>query len=350
MHAVVHGSVQDVELAALGLRREDVIDLSANLHPAGPDPAVIEAARAAALDRYPPPDAGPLREAIAAHHGLDPAMVLVTPGATAAIHLVARTLIEVGDAAAIFPPTFGEYRAALDLAGACVREHPAASPAFEVPVAAVEPAALAFLCRPNNPTGTALSGSDVTQLLDRLTGGTLVLDVAYAPFLDGEDGLDAHALMRSGAPVVAVHSMTKLHAIPGLRLGYVVANKATIARIEAAQPSWSIDAPAFDAGLVAIGQAEARRALLAELPATRDRMRAAFEAAGCATAPGRANFLLAEVGDASAARAALLRRGFAVRDCTSFGLPGWVRVAVPASPVGDRFIEVLPAALREVRP
>ena len=61
----------------------------------------------------------------------------------------------------------------------------------------------------------------------------------------------------------------------------------------------------------------------------RGRLAAALEAAGFRVAPSRANFLLVEVGDAPGFRTRLLEHGFAVRDCTSFGLPGSVRVAVP---------------------
>ncbi len=132
--SVVHGGADDAELAAHGLRAEDVLDLSANLHPDGPHPAVIEAARSAPLDRYPHAEALPLREAIAAAYHLDPVTVLPVPGGTAAIHLVARVLLKPDERAFVITPAFGEYAAAARSAGATVVEVRTPPPDFSINV------------------------------------------------------------------------------------------------------------------------------------------------------------------------------------------------------------------------
>lgn len=333
--SVVHGGMREEELRALGLDPAAVVDLSANLHPAGPDRAVVAAARSARLDRYPPPDAGPLRGAIAAASHLDPSMVLVTPGATAAIHLIARAVLRPGDAAAILGPTFGEYAAAVAAAGGHGVELQAAPPDFVPPIedAAIHDATLTFLCQPNNPTGVYLDRSEVGRLILRAGEGDgrerlLVVDAAYNDFV--EEAWDPDDLVREGRPVLVVHSMTKLHAIPGLRLGYVVGAPALIARLAALQPSWSVDAASLAAGLVAVGQREARIAALAETWKIRERLREVCESLGFDVARGRANFLLIRTDDAAVTRRALLDHGFLVRDCASFGLPEWIRIAVPS--------------------
>lgn len=313
-----------------------VVDLSANLHPAGPDPEVLQAARSARLDRYPPPDAAPLRLAIAAACGLDPSMVLVTPGGTAGLHLVARAVLRPGDRALAFPPTFGEYRAATEANGAEFVEARSSAPSFRPALeetARLRPS-LTLLCQPNNPTGVYLDRAEVEQAAART--GLLVVDAAYNDFVEG--AWDPDDLVRSGLPVLVVHSMTKLHAIPGLRLGYVVGAPDLVARLEALQPSWSIDAASMAAGVVAIGQRGARIALLEETHRVRERLREALHELGYETAPGRANFLLVHTGAAGAVRHVLLREGFLVRDCTSFGLPVWIRVAVSPSTHLDALI------------
>lgn len=346
MSLVPHGGLRDEEARAAGVDPAAVIDLSTNLHPAGPHPAVVRAAAEAPIGRHPDPQATPLRAAIAALHGVDPTMVLVTAGATEAIYLVARTLLRPGDRATLFDPTFGEYAAAIRAAGATVVSQRAAPPAFAVDLPAVTSAPLAYLCQPNNPTGVYHAHPTVVDLLGRLAGGTLALDLTYEPFV--EEAWDVHALVRAGAPVIAIHSLTKLHAIPGLRLGYAVAAPATVARLAAAIPPWTVDAPALAAGIVAVGQDEERRGALAAMWRTRERLRTAWEQQGLAVAPGRANFLLVRVGAADRLRAALLRRGFAVRDCASFGLPRWVRIAVPAAGEADRLLDAFERAAREV--
>ena len=346
MSGVVHGGAQDAELAALGLSALDVLDLSANLHPDGPDPAVIEAARTVPLDRYPHAEALPLREAIARAHGLDPVTVLPTPGGTAAIHLVARALLKVGDRAAVAPPAFGEYAAAARATGATVIEVPVTPPMFHLDVATLPEATVTFLCVPDNPTGRDLTRAEVLQTVEA-SGGTVVIDAAYEPFADRAPF--ASDLARSNANVVTVHSMTKLHAVPGLRLGYVVAAPAVIAVLARLQHSWALDAPSIAAGVVAVSQHEARRVALAPMRQTREVLRGRWEAAGLAVAPGMANFLLVRVGDAQRVRTALLSHRIVVRDASSFGLSEWVRVAIPPADRGDEVASALLAAVEVAR-
>lgn len=343
-NGVVHGGLDERELRALGVDPGAILDLSANLHPAGPSPTVLEAARSARLDRYPPADAAPLRDAIAAHEGVPAESVLPTPGATAAIHLVARAFLGRGDRAVVVGPTFGEYEAAARAAGAEVEHVTAASEEF-VPPKLLPPSDLAFVANPNNPTGTYLTRAELERWIS--AARPLVVDAAYEAFVRG--AWDAVDLIREGGSAIVIRSMTKLHAIPGVRLGYVVAAPEVIARLAALQPSWSLDAAAQAAGPVALSEHAARVALLDEMWATRDRMRAALEGVGADLGPSRANFLLVEVGDAAEVRLALLRHGILVRDCASFGLPSWIRVAVPRAEDEARVTEALLDVLGEAR-
>ena len=346
MSGVVHGGAHDAELAALGLSASDVLDLSANLHPDGPDPTVIQAARTARLDRYPDAEALPLREAIARAHGLDPSTVLPTPGGTAAIHLLARALLRPGDRAAVVPPAFGEYVAAVHAVGAAVVEVPVIPPLFHLDVARLPRATVTFLCVPDNPTGRDLTRAEVLQAAEA-SGGTVVIDAAYEPFADRAPF--ASDIAGSNANVVAVHSMTKLHAVPGLRLGYVVATPAVIAVLARLQHSWALDAPSIAAGVVAASQHEARRTALAPMSQTRDVLRRPWESAGLAVAPGVANFLLVRVGDAQRVRTALLAHRIVVRDASSFGLPDWVRVAIPPAAWCDEVASAIVVAVEGSR-
>lgn len=348
---VVHGGVDLAELAALGIDPIDVLDLSANLHPRGPHPHVLLAARDADLRHYPEPGAGSLRDAIAARSHLEPAQVLVTPGATAAIHLATGALLAPGEPCALWPPTFGEYAAAIEAAGGRALEYRSEPPAFEVRTA-IEHAPLGILCNPNNPTGIYLTRAAVEQCATQL--GTLVLDVAYDAFVD--DAWDADDLVRAGAPVLVVHSMTKLHAVPGVRVGYVTGPAPLIARLARRQPAWSVSATALAAGDAMLTVEQAQRIAAREVSGTRallaDGLRAVGLPAGLpadAVSEGRANFVLARVGDARAFRLALMKRGFLVRDCTSFGLPEWVRIAVPVEVAARRLLRAIPDALLELQ-
>jgi histidinol-phosphate/aromatic aminotransferase/cobyric acid decarboxylase-like protein len=346
MSNVKHGGVQAAELETLGLDPVDVLDLSANLNPLGPHPHVLLAARDADVRRYPSPDAASLRDAIARASGLQPAQVLVTAGATAALYLAARALLGPGDGCAIWPPTFGEYAAAIEAAEGRPVEYRAEPPEFAPPLD-VAPERAGILCNPNNPTGIYLPRHDVEDLVGRLEG-TLIIDVAYDAFVDG--AWEADELVRAGLPVIIVHSMTKLHATPGLRVGYAVGPVEVIERMAALQPSWPVGSSALAAGGAMLAVEGPQRRALAEVTRVRVKLAAALTQAGVDVVAGRANFLLARVGDAAEFRTRLLRRGFAVRDCTSFGLPEWVRVAIPVEVAADRLVPAFVASLEEDTP
>ena len=108
----VHGGLNPSELRALGLRPADVLDFSASINPLGVSPLVSEALQRVDLSSYPDPDCRELREALSDHLGLEPGRILAGNGATELIHLIARSLLRAGDAAAILTPTFGEFEAA----------------------------------------------------------------------------------------------------------------------------------------------------------------------------------------------------------------------------------------------
>ena len=342
---VVHGGLRADELAALGIDPIDVIDLSANLNPFGPHTEVLLRVRDADVRHYPEAHAESLCAAIARFEGIEPAQVLVTPGSTAALHLIARAFLRPDEECALWTPTFGEYEAAIAAAGGRVRAYRAEPPAF-APIDEVSLAPLGIFCNPNNPTGSYLGRAHVERIAQRL-GGLLVLDVAYDAFVDG--AWDADALVRDGADVLVVHSMTKLHAVPGIRIGYVTGPAERLARLAALQPSWSVDAMAMAAAPAMLTVDAAQRRALAEVTHVRALIAGDLATRGVEVVEGRANFVLVRVGDAAAVRLALLRRGFAVRDCTSFGLPEWIRIAIPVEVAARRLLTALHAALADTR-
>jgi histidinol-phosphate/aromatic aminotransferase/cobyric acid decarboxylase-like protein len=343
MSNVRHGGVQPEELEALGLDPVDVLDLSANLNPLGAHSHVLLAARDADVRHYPSPDASPLRDAIARASGVDSAQVLVTPGATAALYLATRVLLAPGDRCAIWPPTFGEYTAAIEAAGGEPVEYRAGPPTFAMTLE-VAPARAGIVCNPNNPTGVYFERGDVEDLVQRLEGA-LIIDVAYDAFVEG--AWDADGLVRAGLPVVVVHSMTKLHATPGLRVGYAVGPAEVIQRMGALQPSWPVGSAELAAGEAMLAVDGPQRSALPGVTRVRTKLTGALKQASLEVVAGRANFILVRVGDAAGFRTRLLRRGFAVRDCTSFGLPEWVRIATPVEVAADRLVPAFLASLEE---
>jgi histidinol-phosphate/aromatic aminotransferase/cobyric acid decarboxylase-like protein len=283
-----HGGDAAALAAALGCGPDEILDLSLSLNPDAPDVAALAAAHLGALRRYPDPRAA--TEAMAGALGTTPDRVLLTNGGSEAIALVCAAL---GRAAVATPGEFSLYARHLT----------------EAVDPASDPTAPRVRSNPHNPTG-------------RLAGATeraAVWDEAFYP-------LAAGAWSRGDPDAVVVGSLTKVFACPGLRVGYIAApDAATVERLTARQPRWALNALA--AALVPA--LLARADLGAWQQATAER-RAALTRALPGVAPSDANYVLVEVAPGgAAARERLARHGALVRDCTSFGLPGHVRVAVP---------------------
>ena len=166
----------------------------------------------------------------------------------------------------------------------------------------------------------------------------MVLDNAYVSLADYQ--WDSIPLLRHGN-VAVLHSMTKDHALAGFRLGYLVAAPDVIAAVRELPPAWSVNSVAQAAGLAALAVEDyvaAGRKVVQEAKAY---LRRELGALGIPANPSVTNFLLTRVGDAPKERNALLRQRIAVRDCTSFGLPQYIRIATRSPEECATLVEAL---------
>ena len=345
--AVEHGGPDFAELAALGLSPEGLLDFSVNRNPLGASPRALQALTLVDPAAYPDTACLRLRGALAASHDVRPDEILVGNGSVELIWLLAQTYLAPGDAALIVGPTFGEYAAAVRRQGCepaeiTVTEADGFQPDVEEirhRIRRIRPR-LVYLCNPNNPPCQALDLADIARIAESLTDGLLVLDEAYLDLADGvTSALPVRAAHRR---LVVLRSLTKSHALAGLRLGYMVADPLVVGAVGGARPPWTVNALAQAAGLAALGDerhVEAGRRLARRAKAT---LVDGMERLGLRCVPSRTSYWLVDVGNGRLIRDALLRRGILVRDATSFGLPSYIRVA--ARPLDD--CERLLGALR----
>ena len=346
----VHGGLDTAELRSLGFLPEHVLDFSANVNPLGPSPRVKQAAATVDLSAYPDRHSLALRENLAERLGVGIDNLLVGNGSTEIIHLLTRAFLGPREKCLIFAPAFGEYQAAATSAGAevCLFH---ASPAHgflwsvDAAVGAILEArpGMVFLCNPNNPTGVYLDRGHVERIHEAVgENGLFVLDDAYSPLADGQ--WDSIPLLRSGN-IAILRSMTKDHALAGVRLGFMAAEPGIVSTVRRLQPAWSVNAIAQAVGIAALDDEEHVTEGRKAVSEGKEYLYGALETLGVGVAKSAANFVLARVGDAPRVRLALLRRGIAVRDCTSFGLPEHIRIAVRRREECTRLIEALRAVL-----
>jgi histidinol-phosphate aminotransferase len=326
-----HGGIDYPELEKLGISPEDVLDFSVSTNPFGPPPGIKEALAQASIERYPDSEATELGQSLAKKLNISPANLIIGSGSTELIRLV-TTAYFGADVPVIIPqPTYGEYEISCQLVGARVLKQPTREEAdFRLNVA--EMVALirkhrpkgVFLCNPNNPTGQYLSKEEVRKILSAAKDSLVILDEAYIAFT--ENTWSSVDLIDSGNLVI-LRSMTKDYALAGLRLGYAVAAESIISVLKRVRPPWNVSSVAQAGGIFALkadGYLDSCRLKINE---AREFLVEGLKGLGLSPLPSETNFFLVKVGDAARFRQALLKKGILVRDCTSFGLPHYLRLA-----------------------
>ncbi|MFE8009485.1 Rv2231c family pyridoxal phosphate-dependent protein CobC [Streptomyces sp. NPDC057418] len=330
------------------VRGLDLTDLAVNVRTGTPPDWLRERIAASLVSLAAYPDGRPARAAVAGRHGLPEERVLLTAGAAEAFVLIARAL--PARRPVVVHPQFTEPEAALRAAGHEVgRVVLRPEDGFRLDPAAVpEDADLVVVGNPTNPT-SVLHPAGVLEQLAR-PGRTLVVDEAFMDAVPGE----REALCgRTDVPgLVVLRSLTKTWGLAGLRIGYVLADPATVTLLQEAQPLWPVSSPALAAAEACM---EPRALVEAADAADRVGVDRAHLLAGLAefsevrvVEPAAGPFVLLRLERADEVRERLRSLGFAARRGDTFpGLGGeWLRLAVRDRVTTNRFLQALDLALQ----
>ncbi|MCD6299593.1 MAG: histidinol-phosphate aminotransferase family protein [Dehalococcoidales bacterium] len=342
-----HGGLNQAELKAMGLNPDSVVDFSVCTNPFMPPPGLQKVVDTVAVSRYPDSEATEFRQCLSQRLEVPPDNILAGNGSTELVRLIALTYFSHGDSVLIIEPTFGEYEVACQITGAgVVKQWGREEDNFTIRVEETanlirqhQPKGV-FICNPNNPTGQYLTRQEVEAVLDACGDGLLVLDEAYVTFVNGIwSSID---LIHRGN-VIVVRSMTKDYALAGLRLGYAVASEEIINALRRVCPPWNVNTVAQKAGVIALDNTEHLEWCKGEIQRAKQFLVDELHRLGFTLVPSDAHFFLIKVNSASDFRTALLQQGIQVRDCASFGLPGYVRIAPRTMPECQRLIAIIQA-------
>ncbi|MBI2873752.1 MAG: threonine-phosphate decarboxylase [Firmicutes bacterium] len=355
-----HGGNVWAAAARLGCPPEEILDFSASLNPLGPPSGVLKAVKEAMrrLRYYPEPGARAFREAVAAFRGVDPDHVIAGNGSAELLFLLPRVLKPARVVAPV--PSFASYEDAAGAAGLSFQPFPLDpgkgftldSESARALAASILPGDLLFLADPNNPTGIGIAREDLLFLAGEAEriGFWLVLDESFIDF--ARDSLAPEIIAAGLRRTVVVGSLTKIFALPGLRIGFAVGDPGLLGTLELARDPWSVNVLAVEAGRAALARPEfvtrTRRFVARRRP---ELSRGLSLLGGLQPLPSEVNFLLVD-GSGTGISAAdlssrLFREKILIRDCANFRnlTPAYFRVSIQGREENARLLRALEAAL-----
>ncbi len=315
--------------------QSNVLKLSSNENPLGPPEAAKEAAARAVHDmhRYPSTDHAALRAAIGEVWGLDPARICCGVGSGDILKLLAEAYAGEGDEVVFTEHGFSMYPIYAKACGATpvvVPERDRVVDVDAILAACSFKTKVVFLANPANPTGTMLGQAELVRLADGLPQtALLVLDGAYAEFVDGYDG--GASLVTERENVFMSRTFSKIYGLGGMRVGWGYGAKAVIDVINRIRGPFNLSAAALAAAEAAVRDEAFLVTGRTENAKWRDWLAHALADVGVPSDTSSANFILARFADAEEAEACdahLRGEGIIVRRVAGYGLPNCLRITV----------------------
>lgn len=297
-----------------------VIKLNTNENPYPPSPAVQQAlagADTSALRVYPAATAPELRQAIASLHGVDANQVVVTHGGDEALRLAMTTFVGEGQGFGMADPSYSLYPVLAAVADAVVHRIELTDQ-WQLPgdfAAQLNAAGVRLTCivNPHAPSGTLTSAAELAQLAQALDG-VLLIDEAYADFVDPAIGYDSTALLQDCDNVLVLRTFSKGYSLAGLRLGYLLGAASLIAPImDKTRDSYNVDGISQLLGTAAINDQAYARQNWDSVRQARSALLAGLNQLGFSAPVSQTNFLLCEVPEQTTEQAQALYEGLRER-------------------------------------
>ena len=348
----------------------DVIDFSANINPLGL-PQSVKKAIYKNFDRilhYPDSKASSITRKTAKYWGIDEENILLGNGSVELIYLIMSVFKP--KTTLIPAPTFSEYERAAKSVNSRIRFLKLKEKEGFRLSRYGDKADISFFCNPNNPTGNlilpslrgvprfrddeTISSGEIASLatLARNDEGLLVVDEAFMDFLPNQKDYTLIWKATKSKRLIVLRTFTKFFALPGLRIGYLIAHKEIIARLRQQQPPWSTNCLAQLAAELIISDREYIKKTYKLIEKERKFLFKQLAAiAGLSPYPSVANFLLLKIEKAGitakSLQELLLEKGILIRDCANFrGLNDkYIRIAVRTHRENIKLISALKAII-----
>jgi histidinol-phosphate aminotransferase len=310
-------------------------------------PEVTAAITAAVTDsnRYPDPSVSVLTERLADRHGVAPERVAVGCGSNQIVQELVEISCDAGQEVVFGWRSFEAYPGFTAIAGATAVKVPLKDQALDLPgmaAAVTDQTRLVLLCSPNNPTGTALTQTEVKEFLAAVPAHVLVvLDEAYFEFVTDPDVVNGMTLLDEHPNLVVVRTFSKAYGLAGLRVGYCVASAEIAGALRQVHLPFSVTVAAQAAALASLDVQDRLLAQVSEVVALREPLRQELLALGWAVPPTQGNFVWLPTDDAERVADVFETHGVLVRAFAGEG----VRITVGLPEDNAKVLEGARAAL-----
>jgi histidinol-phosphate aminotransferase len=332
--------------------RENKLRLDFNENTIGSSPKVIQALQqidANKLSVYP--EYTKFRKKLASFLKINENELLLTNATDEAIQLVMNTFVEKEDEVIVPVPTFAMFKFYASLAEAKITEvlyeEDLTFPTDRIINSISSRTKIIILVNPNNPTGTAIPGKDILQIIQKAqdNDAIVLVDEAYYEFY----GKSCLELTRKYENVIITRTFSKAYGLAGLRIGYIVANSKTMGFLEKASSPYSVNSLAVIAAEAALNDSEYMNNYVREVNENKSFVENELARLGIKTYQSTANFLIANFGDlCESIYEKLKQKDILVRNRTKDQLlKNCLRIGVGTKVQCDNFIKALKEILRE---
>jgi len=281
----------------------DFIQLNSNENPYGLSPRALEAlSRSGGMaSRYPDAVEDATKDAIAKSHGVSADRIVLGAGSSDVLRMADSAWLPEGRRVVAAEPTFEAVLLYARVTNAeAVKVPETADHRHDLPKMAAACDAktgVVYVCNPNNPTGTIVSGDELDAFFARVPASTIILvDEAYHHFVENPKYRSAIDSIAKYPNIVVARTFSKIYAMAGMRLGYAVASKEN-AEILQRNASWNnVNGSALDIALANLADPDHVPRERKKLNDTRRWLCAELEKDGRKYIPSETNFLMIHVG------------------------------------------------------
>lgn len=330
----------------------EIIKLASNENPLGPPPGALEKMRQALseVNLYPDGECHLLRQAVSRKMGLPGDHFIFGNGVDNLIPLVVKTFVNNGDEVIIPAPSFAAYRTSTIVAGGVPVMVPLKDfrTDLEAMLGAVTPKTrVVFICNPNNPTGTIVTGEELKRFLQALPDNVVVvMDEAYFEYVEDRDYPDSLQYVRNRQNVVVFRTFSKIYGLAGLRVGYGVTRPDFVLQMNKIREPFNVNRLAQVGAVEALADGEFIKKGRRINSEGKQIIYEGLAKLGLSYVPSEANFIFGNLGvDMKILFPELLKKGVIIRPGTPWGYPAYARITVGLPEENRIFLEKLKEVL-----